>query len=135
MRRGSFTLVTRPSTLAPTGITVFPSTITAWVNCAWNGSPGLLLKVPRVVSTRTIREVPAGTAELVWAASIAAKSSMQGRTIHFFMVPPKNPGGSSSSTLDQPVVRDNTQPDRGTSGDKGPAVLAGWPVPDAENAA
>jgi len=45
-----------------------------------------LLKVARVVSSLTIRAVPAGTGELVCAAAIAATSKRQGRTIHFFIL-------------------------------------------------
>src|SRR5690349_3308235 len=89
MRRGSLTLVTRPSTVAPTGIKVAPFTTTGCVTFAWKGSPTRLLKVARVVSRRTIRAVPAGTGEPDWAESRADKSKTQGRAIHFFMGPPK----------------------------------------------
>jgi hypothetical protein len=44
-----------------------------------------VLKVARVVSSRTIRAVPAGTGVLVWAASMPAKSRITGRAIHFFI--------------------------------------------------
>src|ERR1700757_589878 len=89
MRRGPLTLVTRPSTVAPTGITVWPLTTTGCVTLPRKGSPTLLLKVARVVSRRTIRAVPAGTGTGVWAASIVA-SSEQGSNIHVFMVPPRS---------------------------------------------
>src|ERR1700719_1870855 len=69
MRRGSLTLVTRPSTVAPTGISVLPLTTTACVTFAWKGSPTRLLKVARVVSRRTMRAVPAGTGALVCAVT------------------------------------------------------------------
>src|SRR4051794_12726054 len=84
MRRGSLTLVTRPSTMAPAGITVLPSTTTGCVMRARKGSPTLLLKVARVVSSLTIRAVPAGTGAGVWATSVAA-SNAQGNSIHVFM--------------------------------------------------
>src|ERR1700680_3852974 len=61
MRRGSLTLVTRPSTVEPTGITVAPLTTTGWVTFAWKGAPRRCLKVRRVVSSCTMRAVPAGT--------------------------------------------------------------------------
>src|ERR1700683_2748014 len=61
MRRGSLTLVTRPSTVDPAGINVAPFTMTGWLTFPWKGSPTRLLKVARVVSSRTIRAVPAGT--------------------------------------------------------------------------
>src|SRR5579864_2011687 len=61
IRRGSLILVTRPSTVDPIGIRVVPLTTTGWVIFAWKGSPTRLLKVARVVSSRTIRAVPAGT--------------------------------------------------------------------------
>src|SRR5580704_16555853 len=88
MRRGSATLVTRPSILAPAGITVLPLRTTGCVKLPWNGSPGLLLKVARVVSSLTIRAVPAGTGVLLWAAAMVATSRMQGRTVRIFMTPP-----------------------------------------------
>ena len=88
MRRGSLTLVTRPSTVAPAGINVWPFTSTGCVMLPRKGSPGRLLKVASVVSRRTIRAVPAGTGVFVWAASTVA-SRVQGNNIHFFMGPPK----------------------------------------------
>src|SRR6478752_6595674 len=88
MRRGSLTFVTRPSTLAPTGIKVCPFTTTGCVMLARKGSPALLLNVASVVSSRTINAVPAGTGAFVCAASMVA-SSVQGNNIHFFMGPPK----------------------------------------------
>src|SRR6478609_246766 len=83
MRRGSLTFVTRPSTLAPTGIKVWPFTTTGCVMLARKGSPGLLLNVASVVSSRTINAVPAGTGAFVCAASMVASN------VHFFMGPPK----------------------------------------------
>jgi hypothetical protein len=62
MRRGSFVLVTRPSTVAPMGITVFPSITTGSVTLAENGSPAFELKVASVVSSFILTAVPVGRA-------------------------------------------------------------------------
>src|SRR6266571_2960889 len=130
MRRGSLTLVTRPSTVAPTGIKVLPLTTTACVTLAWKGSPTRLLKVARVVSSRTIRAVPAGTGVLVWAASDAASNSTRGRAIHFFMGSPQlNPENILPLTLVFVDGCDNMLAGQGTIGDKSTAALAGWTVP------
>src|ERR1035438_80795 len=120
MRRGSLTLVTRPSTVDPKGISVLPLTTTGLVTFPWKGSPTRLLKVARVVSSRTIRAVPAGTGEPVWAASVAAKSRMQGRAIHFFIVPPQTSRALLYLlTLVQGRGGDPMRAGQGTSGDKG----------------
>src|SRR6266498_1273129 len=84
IRRGSLTFVTRPSIVAPAGITILPFSVIGWVTLPWNGSPALLLNVASVVSSLTIRAVPAGTGALVWAASMVA-SNVQGNSIHFFI--------------------------------------------------
>ena len=63
MRRGSFALVTRPSTVAPMGITVLPSITTGSVTRAENGSPAFELKVASVVSSFILTAVPVGRAD------------------------------------------------------------------------
>ncbi len=60
MRRGSVVLVTRPSTVAPTGITVLPSSTTGSVTRAEKASPVFELKVVRVVSSFILTAVPVG---------------------------------------------------------------------------
>src|SRR5258708_40139948 len=60
MRRGSFALVTRPSTVAPMGITVLPSTTTGAVTLAEDGSPAFELQVARVVSSFILTAVAVG---------------------------------------------------------------------------
>src|SRR5262252_7909055 len=59
-RRGSLALVTRPCTVVPIGITVFPSITTASVTLAENGSPAVLLDVASVFSSFILRAVPVG---------------------------------------------------------------------------
>src|SRR5216684_3350142 len=123
MRRGSFTLVTRPSTMAPAGIRVLPFSTTACVSCPRKGSPALLLKVASVVSSLTINAVPAGTGELVCAAAIAASNTRQTSTVHFFITPPRvfQPFNLPivALTLDQPDGEDNSSRALGTTEDKG----------------
>src|SRR5208282_730057 len=120
IRRGSLTFVTRPSTIAPAGMRVWPLSTTGWLRLPRKGSPGLLLNVARVVSSRTIKAVPAGTGVAVCAAIIvgssrAASSRTQGRAINFFeiirvvIVPPSKNPQISLLTLDQVAVRDKRQ--------------------------
>jgi len=62
MRRGSFVFVTRPSTVVPIGITVFPSITSGSVTLAEKGSPAFELKVASVVSSFILTAVPVGRA-------------------------------------------------------------------------
>ncbi len=85
MRRGSFALVTRPSTVAPMGITVLPSTTTGAVTLAENGSPAFELKVASVVSSFILTAVPVGRAVCA-QAKLAIKMSDVSENA-FFMLP------------------------------------------------
>src|SRR3974390_2029377 len=133
MRRGSLTLVTRPSTVDPTGMTVFPLITTAWVIFPWKGSPTRLLNVASVVSSRTIRAVPAGTGALVWAATLAAISSRPGNRILFFMVPPEILGPSLSDNSRSAIKSRQYAAGQGNQRRQGRSAVARWPVPDPEN--
>ena len=64
MRRGSLTLVTRPSTVAPAGISVCPLSTTGWVRRPRKGSPTLGKWAGVEASAETRRQVwaPAGFA-------------------------------------------------------------------------
>ncbi len=112
--------------------------MTGCVRLARNGSPGLLLKLARVVSSRTIKAVPEGTAgpegvgELVWAATMAAISmqttGMQRKIISFLM-------GTSRElplTLDQVPEQDKRLTVHGTSGGKGLEALSERAIPKGE---
>src|SRR5271166_2785013 len=124
MRRGSLTLVTRPSTIAPAGTSVWPFTITGCARLARKGSPALLLKLASVVSSRTINAVPEGTAgpplgagALVWAATMTA-IKIQGINISCLI-------GTSRElllTLDQVPGRDKR-----LTVHREPAEVRGWP--------
>src|ERR1035438_9199564 len=87
IRRGSVDLVTRPSTVAPTGITVLPPNITGSVTRAEKGSPALELKVASVVSSFILTAVPVGR-EVCAAEKTVARNKLA-RTTSFFMEPPK----------------------------------------------
>src|SRR5207244_490491 len=59
------TLTTRPTTFAPLGITVFPSTWTGVVSLAANMSPTWFLLLARVWPTVALIAVPFGTVTIV----------------------------------------------------------------------
>ena len=85
MRRGSFALVTRPSTVAPMGITVLPSITTGSVTLAENGSPAFELKVASVVSSFILTAVPVGRAVCAHA-KLAIRMNDVSESV-FFMLP------------------------------------------------
>ena len=91
MRRGSLTLVTRPCTVAPTGITVFPSSMTASTTRPEKASPSLLEKVDIVFSSLTLNAVPAGRAILVCAPAESASNTTASIAGIFFIPPPEFP--------------------------------------------
>jgi hypothetical protein len=82
IRRGSFVFVTRPSTVVPIGITVFPSITTGSVTLAWNGSPAFELKVASVVSSFILTAVPVGRA-LCAHAKLAIRMSDASESVFF----------------------------------------------------
>src|SRR5208337_1674877 len=130
IRRGSLNLVTRPSTVAPAGMTVLPSTTTGCVRLPRNGSPTRLLKVASVVSSRTISAVPAGTGPLgglVWATNIVPSRMQTSSSSHFFMeYLPRNP--DVLLTLDPARGRNKRQSVHGE-----PAELRGqWQWPNGQ---
>src|SRR5208282_5771949 len=90
MRRGSLDLVMRPCTVAPMGITGFPSSITASVTRAEKGSPLLLEKVARVFSSFTFMDVPAGSEILFCATADAASNITTLSNASFFISPPES---------------------------------------------
>src|ERR1035441_6350502 len=85
MRRGSLAFVTRPSTVAPMGITVLPSTTTASVTLAENGSPAFELKVASVVSSFILTAVPVGRAVCAHA-KLAIKMSDVSENVLFMLL-------------------------------------------------
>ena len=85
IRRGSLTLVTRPSTVAPTGINVVPLTTTACVTLAWKWIADLGAESCESSIEPHHQGCACGHGRLVWAASMPAKSRITGRAIHFFM--------------------------------------------------
>src|SRR5436190_23518186 len=89
MRRGSFTFVTRPSTVAPVGITVLPPRTTGSVTRPVNGSPPLLENVERVFSSFTLTTVPAGSEGLVSATTMVAANNTESSAANFFILSPK----------------------------------------------
>src|ERR1700680_2523567 len=89
IRRGSLALVTRPCTVAPTGITGFPPIITASVTRAEKGSPLLLEKVVRGFSSFTFTDVPAGSEILFCAVATTASNTTLSNT-SFFISPPES---------------------------------------------
>src|SRR3982074_2455298 len=101
MRRGSFAFVTRPSTVAPMGITVLPSTTTGAVTLAENGSPAFELKVASVVSSFILTAVPVGR-EVCAPAKLAIRMRDVSENA-FFMLPITSKFNFESlSTLSEP---------------------------------
>src|SRR5580698_2916292 len=88
IRRGSLNWATLPCTVAPTGITVLPSSDTASVIRAENGSPVLLERVAILFSSLTVSDVPVGSEILFCAIAISDNNSTPSNVASFLMEPP-----------------------------------------------
>src|SRR5579884_1855823 len=87
MRRGSVNRVTRPSTVEPTGMTVFPSSDTGVVTRPDHVSPTLFPNVETAFSSLIFTAVPSGSDRLVSATAQVAKARHNSNA-HFLIVTP-----------------------------------------------
>src|ERR1700722_20870653 len=87
MRRDSLAFVTRPSTVAPIGITVLPLITTGSVTRAEKGSPAFELKVASVVSSFILTAVPVGKAVCAQAKPASRMSDVNESVFFIFLDP------------------------------------------------